>query len=152
MGGCKSFSSFVHELLFTFQVHANMRLRFVVFWYLLAVFEVCFGKSTPDSLLRQFVKNIENFNRSFPQEKVYLHLDNTGYFAGETIWYKAYVFRDDSQRATDLSGVLYVELINPMGEVVQTHKHEIVNGGADGHINLEGLLNSGFYEIRAYTR
>lgn len=152
MGGYKSFSNFEHELLFTFQVHANMRLRFVAFWYLLAVFEVCFGKSTPDSLLRQFVTNIENFNRSFPQEKVYLHLDNTGYFAGETIWYKAYVFRDDSQRATDLSGVLYVELINPMGEVVQTHKHEIVNGGADGHINLEGLLNSGFYEIRAYTR
>ena len=132
--------------------HRNMKHRLVALWCLLAVFETCLGEDAPDSLLRRFVTNIENFNRSFPQEKVYLHLDNTGYFMGETIWYKAYVFRDDSQRPTDLSGVLYVELIDPMGEVVQTHKHEIVNGGADGHIKLDGLFNSGFYEVRAYTR
>lgn len=28
--------------------------------------------------LKTFVRNIDNFNRLFPQEKVYLHLDNTG--------------------------------------------------------------------------
>ena len=106
----------------------------------------------PKNQLQQFVKNIEVFNQRFPQEKVYLHLDNTGYFMGEKIWFKAYVIRDDNQKLTDLSGVLYVELVNPSGDVVQTRKLEIKAGTADGCINLEGLLNSGFYEIRAYTR
>ena len=30
--------------------------------------------------LRRFVGNIGAFNRLFPQEKVYLHFDNTAYF------------------------------------------------------------------------
>ena len=30
------------------------------------------------------------------QEKVYLHLDNTCYYKGDTIWYKSYVVRADS--------------------------------------------------------
>ena len=94
--------------------------------------------------LMQFVDNIEAFNKSFPQEKVYLHLDNTGYFMGEKIWFKAYVVRDDVQKLSDLSGVLYVELVNPSGDVVQTRKLEVKEGTADGCINLEGLLNSGF--------
>lgn len=34
--------------------------------------------------LALYVGNMENFNRYFPQEKVYLHFDNTGYFCRET--------------------------------------------------------------------
>ena len=30
-------------------------------------------------------------NQLFPQEKVYLHFDNTSYYLGETMWFKAYV-------------------------------------------------------------
>ena len=108
--------------------------------------------ANPNDSLFQFVTNIRNFNIHFPQEKVYLHFDNTGYFMDETIWFKAYVIRDDSQLPSDISGVLYVELVDPMGDVVQTHKLEIRNGQADGCIELKGLLNSGFYEVRAYTR
>ena len=36
------------------------------------------------------------------QQKVYLHLDNTGYFENETMWFKAYVTRTDNGRGTDL--------------------------------------------------
>ncbi|MCQ2111967.1 MAG: hypothetical protein MJY95_01345, partial [Bacteroidaceae bacterium] len=40
------------------------------------------------------------FNEVLPQENVYLHFDNTGYFMGETIWYKAYVVSSDSNKYT----------------------------------------------------
>lgn len=102
--------------------------------------------------LRCFVRNIETFNRLFPQEKVYLHLDNTGYFRDETLWFKAYVLNAATNRWTDMSRVLYVELLNPQGDVMETRKLNIVDGQADGSIKLETLLTSGFYEIRAYTR
>lgn len=102
--------------------------------------------------LRQFVNNIDAFNRLFPQEKVYLHFDNTAYFRGETMWFSAYVVRPDRQSLTDLSHVLYVELLDPTGEVVETRKVKLEGGRGSGSIKLTKLLTSGFYEVRAYTR
>ena len=118
--------------------------------------------STVDSL-RRFAGNIHQFNRIFPQEKVYLQFDNTSYYAGETIWFKAFVTSaSDLSRAK--SKVLYVDLVSPAGEVLQQQKLMIVAGQADGSISLvdvstaqardkRGMLEypSGFYEIRAYT-
>ncbi|MBR2016205.1 MAG: hypothetical protein IKA00_02725, partial [Prevotella sp.] len=90
---------------------------------------------TPNSLQmathEKFVNNIDRFNRYFPQEKVYLHFDNTGYFLDEKIWFKAYVMRADHAVATNLSKILYVELVNPSGDVVHTGKLRIENGQAD---------------------
>ena len=99
----------------------------------------------PKNQLMQFVANVEKFAKSYPQEKVYLHLDNTGYFMEERIWFKAYVIRDYNLQHSELSKVLYVELINPSGEVVKTEKLKIVDGEADGYIDLNHLLVSGFY-------
>ena len=99
-----------------------------------------------------FAANIDRFNRLFPQEKAYLHFDNTAYFRGETIWFSAYVVRADRQRLTDMSRVLYVELLDPTGEVVETRKVRLDGGRGSGSFRLDRLLTSGFYEVRAYTR
>ena len=107
---------------------------------------------TATQQLNKWVSNMERFNQLFPQEKVYVHLDNSGYFMGETIWMKAYVVRADNNRRTNMSRVLYVDLVSPEGEVMTTKKLMIENGEADGSIELKGLLGSGFYEVRAYTR
>lgn len=102
--------------------------------------------------LKQYVGNVATFNRLFPQEKVFVHTDNTGYFVGETIWFEAYVLRADQAAPTDISGVLYVELVDPFGEVTQTHKIKLENGRGGGQIPLDRLRADGFYELRAYTR
>ena len=65
--------------------------------------------------LKKYAQNYISFSKNFPQEKVYLHLDNSSYFLGETIWFKAYVTRADRNSLSNLSKVLYVELINPEG-------------------------------------
>ena len=107
--------------------------------------------STCDSILA-YMKHAMLFNEVMPQEKVYLHLDNTGYFEEETIWFKAYVVRADKGMPTDLSKVLYVELLNSGGDVISTQKCAIIDGQANGNIKLDNIFVSGFYEIRAYTR
>lgn len=100
-----------------------------------------------------YIQKAMNFNRTTPQEKVYLHFDNTGYFKNESIWFKAYVVRTDSGVATDLSKVLYVELINPRGDVIELQKLPIDSlGQANGSFHLKEVLSTGFYEVRAYTR
>ena len=107
-----------------------------------------------DALLPLLEKaaSVQQFSRTYPQEKAYLHFDNTGYFIGETIWFKAYVTRTDTDSPTDLSGVLYVELLSPAGDVVERRKLELKDGQGRGDIRLDKILTSGFYEVRAYTR
>lgn len=98
------------------------------------------------------VKNVNAFNKLFPQERVYLHFDNTAYFRGENIWFKAYVVSGPFHQPTEMSGVLYVELVSPEGRVVQSYKAKVVNGQAHGRLQLANIIHSGYYEVRAYTR
>ncbi|MBR1416056.1 MAG: hypothetical protein IJ570_09390 [Prevotella sp.] len=104
-----------------------------------------------DSLLHVRQSHFDSFARQFPQERVYVHFDNTSYYKGENIWYKAYVVRDDNEHFTNLSRILYVELLSPIGYPVETQKLIIENGQAHGSFELKDTLNAGFYEVRAYT-
>lgn len=87
------------------------------------------------------------------QEKVYVHTDNTCYFIGDTLWYKAYVVRADDLRPTDMSRLLYVELLSPDGLLVERQTVVVSGSGyACGQFELKDSLYSGYYELRAYTR
>ena len=123
----------------------------------------CSGQSSSVDSLMKFAGNIHQFNVLFPQEKVYLQFDNTSYYTGETIWFKAFV-TTASTLGRAQSKVLYVELLSPTGEVLKQEKLKIVAGQADGSFPLlDGSTQqarerrgvtpypSGFYEVRAYT-
>ena len=116
------------------------------------------------SELMKFADNIREFNSMFPQEKVYLEFDNTAYFQGENIWFKAFVTHASTLGRAP-SGVLYVDFLAPTGELILQQKLKIEAGQTDGAIPLldagtfqtrekQGVLAypSGFYEIRAYTQ
>ena len=93
-----------------------------------------------------------SFGMGIPaQEKVYLHFDQTGYYLKETIWFTAYVL-NESNRPTDISKILYVELLSPEGGPVKTHKYKIEDGMCHGEFYLDSAYLSGFFEVRAYTR
>ena len=113
--------------------------------------------------LMRYAGNIHQFNSIFPQEKVYLQFDNTSYYTGETIWFKAFVVNASTLKRAQ-SKVLYVDLISPTGVLLKQQKLKIVAGQADGSFPLldgsteqarekRGVLEypSGFYEVRAYT-
>ena len=113
--------------------------------------------------LRYLASYYNYFSRVCPQERVYLHLDNTAYFQGETIWYAAYV-TDDMGIPAPASRVLYVELLSPTGVILRQQKLKIINGRCHGAfmlvdtsvkeaIDRRGATNlpSGYYQIRAYT-
>lgn len=102
--------------------------------------------------LIQFARKAQLFNQEYAQEKVYLHFDNTGYFLGETIWFKAYVVRATDHAFTDMSKTLYVDLLDPEGYLLQNTKLRIENGVCNGEFLLRDSLKAGFYEVRAYTR
>lgn len=131
---------------------------------LLTLLAACGVARADNDALMRFAGNIHQFNELFPQEKVYLQFDNTAYFQGETIWFKAFVvLSSDLKRAP--STILYVDLVSPNGVLLQQQKVKILAGQADGCIQLldnstaqarelRGIqpYPSGFYEIRAYTQ
>jgi len=99
-----------------------------------------------------FIQALQNFSQNIPQEKVYLHFDNTGYYQDDQIWFKCYVTSGQRQ-LSDLSKTLYVELLNPGGEVIDKRILKIENGQCHGEFTLDHLpFYSGFYEVRAYTK
>ena len=120
-----------------------------------------------DRLTRQLMRfsgNIHQFNNIFPQEKVYLEFDNTAYFQGEIIWFKAFVTHATTLKRAP-SKVLYVDFLAPTGQLILQQKLKVVAGQCDGAIPLidaataqarekRGIMEypSGFYEIRAYTQ
>ena len=96
---------------------------------------------------------LEQSGKTQVQEKVYIHTDNECYFVGDTLWYKAYVVRADRLVPTDMSRILYVELLSPDGLLVE-RQHIIISptGHTCGQFVLPDSLYSGYYELRAYTR
>lgn len=91
--------------------------------------------------------------RPIVQEKVYLHFDNNWYFAGDTIWYKAYVCRADNHCPTDMSRILYVELLNEQGYLMERQQLVVdYDGQAHGQFALNDSCWAGYYEVRAYTK
>ena len=111
------------------------------------------AQSEETARILSYLQKAMNFNKVVPQEKVYLHFDNMGYFENETLWFKAYVTRTDNGRLSDLSKVLYVELLNPRGDVLQTLKYPIDSlGMSHGEMKLDTIMGAGLYEVRAYTR
>lgn len=103
------------------------------------------ARPTDDIMNRQYI--------GLPQEKVYLHFDNSSYYHGDKIWFKAYVVFAPSNGPTPLSQTLYVELLNPGGKIIEKKTLRIDEGQCHGDFTLNQLpFYSGFYEVRAYTQ
>ena len=126
--------------------------------FLLVLFSCCTvlsAQSDAYKRLATYAAHIGYFNQLCPQEKVYLHLNNTAYFQGDTILYSA--------NMVGQSKVLYVDLLSPDGVLLQQQKLKVEEGRTDGSIVLAKkikinskevnmLYPSGSYQLRAYTR
>ncbi|RZL12166.1 MAG: hypothetical protein EOO96_32430 [Pedobacter sp.] len=104
-----------------------------------------------DSSLLEITTKLKKFTLDYPQEKVHIQTDKPYYIAGEEIWLKAYVITASENRPTELSKILYVDLINEANEITKKITLAIDSGKAFGQITLPDSINSGNYRLRAYT-
>lgn len=102
--------------------------------------------------VNSIVNKIQEFDRSSPVEKIYIHFDKPYYASADTIWLKTYVTRGQNQ-PTDLSKIVYVELYNEFDSLMTQLKLPVIDGGAAGNIPLiVDKYKQGNYYIRAYTQ
>lgn len=106
-------------------------------------------KVTPDSIRKLFDKQIS----VYPQEKIYLQADRSTYLSGETVWFRVHLVDAIFHKQANASRYVYVELINPFGEVAQRVKLRPDSlGGFPGYLKLKEELPEGSYMLRVYTK
>jgi hypothetical protein len=88
---------------------------------------------------------------SILKEKIYIHFDKTFYEQGENIWYKIYLVDAINHVPETLSKVVYVDLISPTHEIIETKTIKISQGTGKGDFKLMTDLPNGAYTVRAYT-
>ncbi len=85
------------------------------------------------------------------KEKIYIQTSHVFFKQGETLFYKVYVVNAKDQTPSPLSNTVYVELINPAGNVVQKSNYKVDNGTAQGSYDFADEAVGGVYKIKAYT-
>ena len=85
-------------------------------------------------------------------EKIYLQLNSSVYATDQTIWFKAIVTDMRSHLPSQLSGVLYVDLIDPKEQVIEHKLIKLEHGLGSGSLELKEDYIHGRYLLRAYTQ
>jgi len=82
-------------------------------------------------------------------EKIYVHLDKAAYQPGETIWFKAYLYKDG---LPFLGGGHYLfQLLHPNGDLLQQQLLPVIGTTVIGNFQLAPDLPPSGYLIRAFA-
>lgn len=123
------------------------RLIIIVFFVIFSIDAFAQQKSF-DKLL----KNLDEISESQVQEKVHLHLDKPYYAVGDDIWFKAYILNTKTGLPSNISSILYVDLINEKTQLIKQLKLRLISGITWADFKLPDTLSEGNYRIRAYTQ
>lgn len=85
------------------------------------------------------------------KEKVYLHINHVFFKPGEQVFFKIYVVDAKSQTPSPVSKVVYVDVIDPSGNVLQKMNYKVEHGYAEGSWDFREEAKGGVYKFRAYT-
>ncbi len=92
---------------------------------------------------------IKIFQEKYPQEKIHITLNKNNYLAGETLWFKAFVF--EGYNISKKSTSIFIELYDKNKNSISNKIFPLLNGEGSGSILLPENLNEDVYYIRAYT-
>jgi hypothetical protein len=95
---------------------------------------------------------LDKYNTHAPEDRVYLQFDKPFYNPGDDIWFSAYVRDGKTMRKSTKSDILYVDFINPKGNVQQKMKLVAHDGVAKGDFHLDTEALGGMYKVKAYTK
>lgn len=130
-----------------------MIYRYALILFVFATFTVSAFAQQRDSVsLNTILERTGKVASARPIEKLYLHFDKPYYAVDDTVFFKAYL-TDNYKQPSQLSKVVYVELLNSRDSLVRLLKLPVRNGMAYGSIPLPELTyRQDNYHIRAYSK
>lgn len=93
---------------------------------------------------------LNRYNKQVPQEKAYIHFDNTAYLPGETVFYQSYLMigADPSW----LSRNFYIDWLDEEGNLVDRTVAPVLGFSASGSFTIPQNLKGNILQAVAYTR
>jgi hypothetical protein len=129
-----------------------MKIRYFILLYSLLNSFFVSGQTIPDRLDSTGQKisgSLTEYQKRYPQEKVYIHTDQNVYLGGQAIWYKAYAMAYG--KPSQLSKILYTRLYDANGKLIARNKLPLKNSTGFGNITLPDSLPTGWYQLQAFT-
>ncbi len=102
------------------------------------------------SLAQGIEAALQQYNTKAPQEKLYLHFDNSNYANGQTIWYKAYLM--SGFLPSQLSKNLYVDWYDDNGALISATATPIAYSYAAVHFKVPDNFEGNTLHAIAYTK
>ncbi len=103
-------------------------------------------------VLQELVSALETFHQNYPQEKIYVFHDKPYYVLGEDIWFSVFACHAVNHRSITPSGLVYVELLSPKGDLLEVRNIQIQDGHGKGDFRLDpNWRQEGTYSLRAYS-
>ncbi|HCN85210.1 MAG TPA: hypothetical protein DIT07_16570, partial [Sphingobacteriaceae bacterium] len=110
------------------------------------------ARSQTSSGIQSIIASMDTLRSRMPAEKLYIQFDKPYYSTGDTLRMKAYLFDAALFKASDKSGIIYVELANDTNKVLFRRMLPVGYGLGTGNIILnKDDIPEGSYTIRAYT-
>ena len=130
----------------------NTKFNKIIFPFYIGLSIFCnSGHAQNDSSLLMDEK-IQSFQKMHFIERLFVHTDKSFYVAGEHIWMKFYLTDALLHKPSQLSKLVYVELIDKNNKSVWRNKFQIDSGFGDGAFVLSNQFLTGNYTLRAYTQ
>ncbi len=115
----------------------------------LLLFAISFNSQTKEKVA-SFLENTPYFN-DYHEELFFLHTNKTVYFTGEDIWFSAYILDKMSEKPSEITKNLHINLYNSEFNLIGTKLFHVVDGKADGQFKLLETLASGNYYLELDT-
>ena len=114
-----------------------------------------FGASSFKTINEPLIKILDRLDyliHYYPQEKIFVHTDKAHYILGDTVWFNVTVTDASFHEKDPVSGLVYVQLVNQDGVVVEKLNLRLDGKNAHGEFVLTEDLIYGRYEIEAFTQ
>ena len=126
-------------------------LRLITAFVLFSLFSSGISGQGKTNILDLLSDKFMKYCNSFPWEEIYVHTDRQDYFAGENVWFAAYLIDRRSSKTSTGSRIVYFEILNADNRPVMQKRISLDNASGSGYVNLPDTLSPGFYTLRAYT-
>lgn len=104
-----------------------------------------------DELTEKLINLLTRYADELPEEKVFLHFDKDYYAAGDDIWFSVFVTAGSPDILSPLSKVVYVDLLDNDGMLIQQKTIRVTEGHGNGDFQLASFIKEGQYHIKAYS-
>jgi hypothetical protein len=87
-----------------------------------------------------------------PQEFVYIHFNTELLFPGENLYYSVYCLNSFTEKLSEISKIVYVQLVDEEGIKLFNHKVRLEKGRGQGDFKIPISTPSGNYKLISYTQ